>query len=392
MKKSKEKKRVVILGSTGSIGRSALQVLNNFKDRFTVFGLSAHKNYDLMKYQIREFKPEFVVLTREETYKELKKEFSTKRVKIEFGIENIKHMVSLPEVDIVINAIVGSAGLLPSFATLNAGKTLALANKESLVMAGELLSNLAKKKNREILPVDSEHSAIKQCLLAGKKKEVNKLILTASGGPFYLDKKIDFSRITVSQALRHPTWGMGRKITVDSATLMNKGLELIEAHWLFEIPSAKIKIMIHPQSVVHSMVEYMDGSIIAQMSKPDMKLPLQYALLYPERVGTDNCFLDLSKVKALTFLKPDFRKFPGLKLCYFALELGGTAPCVLNAANEVAVESFLNKKLSFDKIPLLVRKILSSHKVKQNPDLNDIISVDRWAKDESINLIRRIGR
>jgi len=392
MRKVKEKKKVVILGSTGSIGRSALEVLKNFRDRFEVFGLSAHRNFELIKNQIREFKPEVVVLTQEETYKKVKKEFSGKRIKIDFGIDNIGQMVSLPELDIVINAIVGSAGLLPSFATLKAGKTLALANKESLVMAGELLTNIAKKKRLEILPVDSEHSAIKQCLFAGKKKEVKRLILTASGGPFYLRKKKDLSRVTVKQALSHPNWEMGKKITVDSATLMNKGLEVIEAHWLFDIPASQMKVMIHPQSVVHSMVEFVDGSIIAQMSKPDMKMPLQYALLYPERIETNQSFLDLTKVKNLTFLEPDLRRFPGLKLCYFALELGGTAPCVLNASNEVAVESFLNKKISFDKIPLLVRKVLSSHKVKQNPGLKEILEADSWAKEESRSLIMRMSK
>lgn len=392
MKEGKEKKKVVILGSTGSIGRNALQVLGNFKDRFEVFGLSAHRNSGLIKNQIREFKPKVVVLTQEETYENVKKEVSGKRAKIYFGKDNLKQMISLPEVDIVINAIVGSAGLLPSFYTLQAGKTLALANKESLVMAGELLSALAKKKKKEILPVDSEHSAIKQCLLAGKKKEVKRLILTASGGPFYLSRRKDFSKVTVSQALSHPTWEMGEKITVDSATLMNKGLELIEAHWLFGIPPSQIKIMIHPQSVVHSMVEFIDGSIVAQMSKPDMRIPIQYALLYPERVETNESFLDLTKIKSLTFLEPDLRRFPSLKLCYFALELSGTAPCVLNAANEVAVGAFLNKKLSFDKIPFLVRKILSWHKVKESPNLEDILEADRWAKEESKKIIQRMHR
>jgi 1-deoxy-D-xylulose-5-phosphate reductoisomerase len=392
MKEGKEKKKVVILGSTGSIGRSALQVLENFKDRFEVFGLSAHSNSELIKNQIKGFKPKVVVLTQEKTYENVKKEFSGKKVKVDFGIDNLKQMISLSEVDIVINAIVGSAGLLPSFYTLQAGKTLALANKESLVMAGEILTSLAKKNKVEIFPVDSEHSAIKQCLLAGKKKEVKRLILTASGGPFYQSRRKDFSRITVNQALAHPTWEMGKKITVDSATLMNKGLELIEAHWLFDIPASQIKIMVHPQSVIHSMVEFVDGSIVAQMSKPDMKIPIQYALLCPERMETNERFLDLTKIKNLTFLEPDLRRFPGLKLCYFALESGGTAPCVLNAANEVAVEAFLNKKLAFDKITLLVRKILSSHKVKENPNLKDILEADTWAKDESKRIIQRMNK
>ncbi len=389
MRKYKEKKKVVILGSTGSIGKSALQVIKDCRDRFEVFGLSAHKNFELIRCQIKEYKPKVVVLTEEDTYEKVKKEFPDNKIKIYFSADGINKMVSFPEADLVINAIVGSAGLLPSLATLQAGKTLALANKESLVMAGELLTDLAKKKRLEILPVDSEHSAIKQCLQSGKKSEVKKLILTASGGPLYLSKKKDFSKITIKQALSHPTWEMGKKITIDSATLMNKGLEIIEAHWLFKIPASQIKVIIHPQSVIHSMVEFVDGSIIAQMSNPDMKMPLQYALLYPERIKTNNSFLDLTRVKNLTFLEPDLRRFPGLKLCYFALELGGTAPCVLNASNEVAVESFLNKKLSFDKIPFLVRKVLSNHKVKQNPSLKEILEADRWARKESLNFIQR---
>jgi 1-deoxy-D-xylulose-5-phosphate reductoisomerase len=389
MRKNREKKRVVILGSTGSIGRSALQVLKSFEDRFEIFGLSAHKNFELFKKQIREYKPKMAVLTQAESYEKVKRGYINNRIKIEFGADSIHQMVSSPEVDIVINAIVGSAGLLPSFATLRAGKTLALANKESLVMAGELLTDLAKKKGSEILPVDSEHSAIKQCLLAGKKNEVKRLILTASGGPFYLTKKKDLSRVTVSEALSHPTWEMGKKITIDSATLMNKGLEVIEAHWLFGIPASQIKVIIHPQSVVHSMVEFVDGTLIAQMSKPDMRMPLQYALLYPERIETNDNFLNLTRIKNLIFLEPDLGRFPALKFCYFALELGGTAPSVLNAANEVAVESFLLRKLSFDKIPMLVRKVLSAHKVKNNPSLEEILEADRWAREESKKFIQR---
>jgi 1-deoxy-D-xylulose-5-phosphate reductoisomerase len=389
MKRTKVKKKVVILGSTGSIGRSALEVLKGFNDRFEIFGLSAHKNIELFKKQIREFKPKMAVLTQSESYEKVKKRYLNNRIKIEFGAESISQMVSAAEVDIIINAISGSAGLLPSYASLQAGKTLALANKESLVMAGELLTDLAKRKGSEILPVDSEHSAIKQCLLAGKRSEVKRLILTASGGPFYLNKKKDLSRVTINQALCHPTWNMGRKITIDSATLMNKGLEVIEAHWLFGIPASQIKVIIHPQSVVHSMVEFVDGTLIAQMSRPDMKMPLQYALLYPERIETNDNRLDLTRIKNLIFLEPDLGRFPALKFCYFALELGGTAPSVLNAANEVAVESFLNRKLSFDKIPLLVRKVLSAHKVKDNPSLKEILVADGWAREESRRFILR---
>ncbi|HVP35966.1 MAG TPA: 1-deoxy-D-xylulose-5-phosphate reductoisomerase [Terriglobales bacterium] len=387
MRKNKKKKKVVILGSTGSIGRSALHVLKSFEDRFEIFGISAHKNFELLNLQIREHRPKMAVLSQTEIYNKTRRGFTNVKTKVEFGTEGINQMVSSPEVDIVINAISGSAGLLPSYATLQAGKTLALANKESLVMAGELLTSLARKKGLEILPVDSEHSAIKQCLMAGRKDEVKRLILTASGGPFYLDQKKDLSRVTIGQALSHPTWNMGQKITIDSATLMNKGLEVIEAHWLFGIPASQIKVIIHPQSVVHSMVEFVDGTLIAQMSKPDMKMPLQYALLYPDRIETNDNRLDLTRIKNLIFLEPDMGRFPALKFCYYALELGGTAPGVLNAANEVAVDSFLNRKLSFDKIPMLVRKVLSAHKVRNNPGLEEVLEADRWAREESRKFI-----
>jgi len=376
-------KNVVILGSTGSIGKNALEVLSNFTDRFSVFGLSAHTNMNLLKDQIERFKPKMVVITDEESFQSFPKNYDTE---ILLGGDALKRLCSHPQVDLVINALVGSVGLLPSLEALDSGKNLATANKESLVMAGELLIRKAKEKGVEILPIDSEHSAIQQCLLSGKKGEVRNLILTASGGPFLSKSKTELKDITVKEALSHPTWEMGKKITVDSATLMNKGLEVIEAHWLFEIPPDQIKVLIHPQSIVHSMVEFVDGSIIAQMSVPDMKLPIQYALFYPQRVFSNNTSLDLTRIRHLTFLKPDFGKFPCLQLAYQALEMGGTAPAVLNSANEVAVNAFLSGRIRFTDIHGLVEKVLTQHQVKENPNLDDILNVDKWAKQTAEEL------
>jgi len=370
-------KNVVILGSTGSIGKNALEVLSNFTDRFSVFGLSAHTNINLLRDQIARFKPKMVVITDEESFRSFSKNYDTE---ILLGGDALRKLCSHPQVDLVINALVGSVGLLPSWETLEAGKNLATANKESLVMAGELLIRKAKEKGSEILPIDSEHSAIQQCLLSGKKVEVRNLILTASGGPFLNKSKTELKDITVKEALSHPTWAMGKKITVDSATLMNKGLEVIEARWLFEIPPDQIKVLIHPQSIVHSMVEFVDGSVIAQMSVPDMKLPIQYALFYPQRAFSNNTSLDLTQIGQLTFFTPDFGKFPCLRLAYQALEMGGTAPAVLNSANEVAVKAFLSRRIKFTDIHGLVEKVLTQHQVKENPNLDDILNVDKWAK------------
>ena len=377
-------KNVVILGSTGSIGRNALSVLSNFADRFSVFGLSANTNMELLKEQIKKFEPKKVVIGDEESFQNFKEENGTE---ILFGMEGLKKLCSDPEVDLVINALVGSAGLLPSFEAIESGKNLAIANKESLVMAGELLTRDAKEKNVNILPIDSEHSAILQCLLSGKKNEVKRLILTASGGPFLKRKKKDWKNIKVEEALSHPTWEMGKKITVDSATLMNKGLEVIEAHWLFDMPADKIAVLIHPQSIVHSMVEFVDGSLIAQMSVPDMRIPIQYALFYPERLPTNNRPLDLAQIKTLSFFEVDQKKFPCLEICYQALEMGGTAPAVLSASNEISVKAFLEEKISFVDICKIIKKILKKHEVVENPNLDDILNADRWAREEANRVI-----
>jgi 1-deoxy-D-xylulose-5-phosphate reductoisomerase len=376
-------KKVVVLGSTGSIGRNALNVLSDFANEFSVFGLSTNTSTDLLEEQIQRFHPQMAAIADERSFKAFQK---TDETKILFGMEGLKKLCSAPEVDLVINALVGSVGLLPSFEAIKFGKDLAIANKETLVMAGDLLTQKAKEKNVKILPIDSEHSAILQCLLTGKRSEVKRLILTASGGPFLKRKKDDLENIKVKEALSHPTWEMGKKITVDSATLMNKGLEVIEAHWLFDMPADKIAVLIHPQSVVHSMVEFVDGSLIAQMSVPDMRIPIQYALFYPERLPTNNKPLDLTQVKSLTFEEPDQERFPGLKICYQALEMGGTAPAVLNAANEVAVGFFLEEKISFIEICKIVEEILKHHEVMENPNLDDILNIDKWAREEADRL------
>jgi len=381
---------VVILGSTGSIGKSSLEVLERFPDRFKVFGLSTNVNIALLKRQTEKHKPKVVAITNYSAFEKLKKELTFPKVKILFGMEGLKELVSLSEVDLVINALVGGVGLIPTLTAIDSGKKLALANKEALVMAGELVTKKAKEKNVEILPIDSEHSAIKQCLMSGKKEEVKRLILTASGGPFYRRKNL--KKITVKKALSHPTWDMGKKITVDSATLMNKGLEVIEAHWFFDIPAEKIEVLIHPQSIVHSMVEFLDGSVLAQLSLPDMKSPIQYALFYPERKFSLNKPLDLTQIKNLTFLKPDYKKFPGLGLCYRALKMGKTFPCVLNASNEVAVSYFLQKKLNFVDIPEVVKKVLTKHKGVDHPFLEDILEADLWARKESEKIILKLKR
>jgi 1-deoxy-D-xylulose-5-phosphate reductoisomerase len=376
-------KNVVVLGSTGSIGRNALEVLSHFPDQFILWGISANSNVGLLEEQIRQFKPRKAVITDQESFQNFPQDFATE---IYSGLAGLKRLCTHPEVDLVINALVGSVGLIPSLEALESGKTLATANKESLVMAGELLIRKAQEKGTEIIPIDSEHCAIKQCLLSGKKNEVKRIILTASGGPFWGKSKQELSRITVEEALSHPTWEMGKKITVDSASLMNKGLEVIEAHWLFNVSPDRIGVVIHPQSIVHSMVEFVDGSVIAQMSVPDMKLPLQYALFYPQRVYSSNTTLDLTRIRQLTFFEPDFDKFPCLKLAYRALEMGGTAPAVLNSANEAVVNAFLSRQIKFTDIYTLLQKVLNLHQVKLSPNLDDILNADQWGRQKGEEL------
>ena len=370
---------IAILGATGSIGQSSLEVIKNFPDRFRVTYLTANKNIDLLQRQIAEFKPNGVVVLDEGNASVIKRLVSGS-VEVLSGKEGLEEIVSRDDVDTVISSLVGFAGLKPTIAAIRHRKKIALANKETLVAAGELITGLLKEYNVRLIPIDSEHSAILQCLAGEDPARVAKLILTASGGPFLHTPKEAFSSITVEQALAHPNWKMGRKITIDSATLMNKGLEVIEARWLFGLPAHKIDTVIHPQSIIHSMVEFVDGSIKAQMGVPDMKIPIQYALTYPDRSPMNGARVNFPKLQSMTFFEPDKEKFRCLQLAYRALELGGTAPAVLNAANEIAVSAFLDRKISFDRIPEILEETLNHHQVRPSPELEHIIEADGQAR------------
>jgi len=374
-------KQVAVVGSTGSIGRQTLEVISALPDRFRIIGLAAGKNTDLLTKQINQFQPRFV------HYQSTKAPPRLSPTKYEFL--SPEEMTSHPQVDIVVIATSGKWGLSPTLAAVKAGKRLALANKESLVMAGEIITNEAKLNKAQILPVDSEHSAIWQCL-EGETQKATQLILTASGGPFHHYSPAQLSKVTVDQALKHPSWRMGRKVTIDSATLMNKGLEVIEAHWLFDIPADNIKVLIHPQSIVHSMVEFIDGSIKAQLSYPDMRLPIQYALSYPERLANPQLpRLDWESIKNLTFEPPDLDTFPCLKLAIEAGREGGTYPAVLCAADEVAVEFFLSQGIKFTDIARLAGQALEEHKAVSHPTLEEIMAADNWAREKVKQLVGR---
>ncbi|MDI6765934.1 MAG: 1-deoxy-D-xylulose-5-phosphate reductoisomerase [Bacteroidota bacterium] len=369
-----KKINICILGSTGSIGKSSLEVIANFPNRFRVVCLSAHKNTELLSHQVERFKPKVVALHDHHAGIDLENTMNGK-LKVFSGENGIIELIKQPDIDIVINSLVGFSGLQPTIEAIKLGKTIALANKETLVVAGEIITKLSKKYNARIVPIDSEHSALLQCLAGENPKNIAKLILTASGGPFLNLKKNEFSRVSVKAALNHPNWKMGKKITIDSATLMNKGLEVIEAHWLFNLPTNKIEVLIHPQSIIHSMVEFVDGSIKAQLGMPDMRIPIQYALTYPNRSASQYRRVDFPVLKEMTFSKPDLKKFECLQLAYDAIEMGGTAPAILNAANEVAVDLFLNNKIKFNLIPKLIRGALKQIPIKTSPRLNDIIEV-----------------
>ena len=369
-------KRLAVLGSTGSIGQQTLQVVRTFPHRFHIVGLSAGKNTDLLAKQINEFKPRFVYCSDKKAH----------LANAEYEFLSLEDIARHPQVDIVVIATSGKSGLNPTLAAVKAGKNVALANKESLVMAGEIITNEAKLAGAQILPIDSEHSAIWQCL-NGESQEATRLILTASGGPFYRYSPAQLERVTVKQALRHPSWQMGRKVTIDSATLMNKGLEVIEAHWLFNMPYDNIKVLIHPQSIVHSMVEFVDGSIKAQLSYPDMRLPIQYALSYPERLNNPQLpRLDWSHINNLAFDQPDLDTFPCLKLAIEAGKKGGTYPTVLCAADEVAVELFLSQRIKFTDIAHLIEQVLAQHQAIAYPTLEEIMAADAWAREKVAQL------
>lgn len=383
-------KKIVILGSSGSIGTQTLDLVSKMKNTISVEGLSVYKNIETLKKQIRRFKPKAVSVQDPSDAENLKKWCKDKNIKIDVysGHSGLKRLVEMPQVDMVISAVVGAAGLKPVIRAIERGKNIAIANKEALVMAGKEIMRLASKKKVSVLPVDSEHSAIFQCSIGEQKSQIKKIILTASGGPFYKYDQ-DFSDITVEQALDHPTWKMGKKITIDSATLMNKGLEAIEASVLFDVPIEKIEIVIHPQSIIHSMVEYIDGSIIAQLSNPDMRLPIQYALTYPERKKGNIKSLDFTKAGKLEFYAPDFKKFPCLTLAYTAAKKGATMPAVMSAANETAVAAFLNKNIKFTDIADIVAKTMKAHKIKKTQKIDDYVEADAWARIYAKALINK---
>ena len=373
-------KNIAILGSTGSIGKNCLEVIANFPGEFRVTHLTTNRNIELLWEQTKRFQPRRVAVLDEDAAAKLRT-MTNGSIEVLSGEGGLLDAVTRENVDIVVSSLVGFAGLKPTIGALESGKAVALANKETLVVAGELIMSLVKERNLTLIPVDSEHSAILQCLLGERKENISKLILTASGGPFLNTEKAALENVTVGEALKHPNWKMGNKITIDSATLMNKGLEMIEAHWLFGLPPEKIEVVIHPQSIVHSMVEFVDGSVKAQLGVPDMKIPIQYALTYPDRVPSSYDRLDFSTLCEMTFFKPDLTKFECLGLAYEALNLGGTATTVLNAANEVAVESFLRNKIKFSQIPRFIERALSLHHPIPRPSLDEIIQVDRETRE-----------
>jgi len=384
-------KKITILGSTGSIGVSALDVIGKNPQRFQVEALAAGRNIKLLKKQIKKFKPKVVAVSTKESALKLREALTAKnKVKIFYDEEGLKEIASFPSTDIVISAISGSAGLMPTLAAIEAGKDIALANKETMVMAGEIVTKMAIKKGVKIIPIDSEHSAIFQCLEGQTRQNLRRIILTASGGPFLNFTRNQLKEVSLSQTLRHPNWKMGKKITIDSASMMNKGLEVIEAKWLFNLDISDIDVLIHTQSIVHSLVEFIDGAFLAQMGIPDMKIPIAYALTYPERISNDLPSLDLAKIGKLEFLKPDIKKFPCLGLAYAAGLCGGTAPVVLNAADEVAVAAFIENKIRFIDLPNIMEKILGLHNSINNPSLDDILQADLWARIETKKIIERI--
>lgn len=373
-------KRIAILGSTGSIGTQTLELVRENND-LQVAALAASSNITLLEKQIRTFHPKTVVVYREEKAKELKENIADLDTKVFSGMEGLLEAATIPEVDIVVTALVGMIGIRPTIAAIEAGKDIALANKETLVTAGHIIMPLAKEKRVRILPVDSEHSAIFQSLQGENQYAIHKLLVTASGGPFRGKKREELQKISVEDALKHPNWSMGKKITIDSATLVNKGLEVMEARWLFNVPLENIEVVVHPQSIIHSMVEFIDGGIIAQLGVPDMKLPIQYALFYPERRTLMGDKLDFAKLAAMTFEKPDTDTFRGLFLAYEAAKAGGSMPTVYNAANEKAVEKFLQKQIAFLDITAIIEQCMQQHQVKQHPSVEEMIEIEASVYD-----------
>ena len=375
-------KKVILLGSSGSIGESTCKVARALPEKMKLVGLGVAKSTDRMLEQAKEFGVKALAVSDPQAAEKVKSRLP-QGTQFYPGPEGLARMVEETEADMVLVAIVGTAGLAPALAALRSGKDLAVASKEILVLAGSAVMAEAKKRKKQVLPVDSEHNAIFQCLVGANEKEVRKVILTASGGPFRQSSAQAMEKVTLAQALKHPTWSMGQKITIDSATMFNKGLEMIEAHWLFGLPMRQVDVVVHPQSIVHSLVEFIDGSVLAQLSVTDMCFPIQYAVTYPERMPSGLPPLDLAKLGALTFEQPDEKRFPALRLAREAGEQGGTLPGVLNAANEVAVEAFLAERISFPRIWGMVEEVMKKHRTEKEPSLEAIIDADRWARGEA---------
>ena len=380
-------KRLAILGSTGSIGVNTLDIVRQFPERFQVVSLSAGLNTGLLRQQVLQFRPKVVSVLNRELAEALRRDLSSESPEIVEGIEGLIKVATHPEVDQVVSALVGAVGLIPTLSAIKTGKTVALANKESLVMAGKIVMEEARRNGVRILPIDSEHSAIFQSLLGHRKETIRRLVLTASGGPFLNLPLSKLPDVTVNDALHHPNWEMGKKITIDSASLMNKGLEVIEAHWLFDMPVEKITVQIHPQSIIHSMVEYIDGSVIAQMGIADMRVPISYALSFPNRLPLSLPGLDLPQKGGLTFQVPDLDRYPCLKLAYQSIKIGETMPAILNASNEVAVNAFLEGAIKFTEIPLLIQRVMEDHDVRPVHTIEDILRADHWARERAKAII-----
>ncbi len=387
-----QKRRIAILGSTGSIGRQALDVIRQHRDLFEVELLTANNSSELLINQAIEFNPNSVVICNEEKYKEVSDALQPHYIKVFAGMQSVCDLVGSDNIDIVLTSMVGFSGLSSTVAAVKAGKTIALANKETLVAAGEIVMSLAAEHRARILPVDSEHSAIFQCLMGSAGADIEKIHLTASGGPFRTWNKEDIAKATRAEALKHPNWSMGSKITIDSATMMNKGLEIIEAKWLFGTEGDKINVVVHPESIIHSMVEYADGSVIAQMGHPDMREAIQFAFSFPERLTLDNKKLDFAQLGSLSFFAPDFDKFPALSLAYEALKKGGNMPCIMNAANEAAVAAFLQDRIGFYQITDVVKECMEGSEFVAHPDLDTIFEVNKTSLAKAQETINRISR
>ncbi|SCQ23660.1 1-deoxy-D-xylulose-5-phosphate reductoisomerase [Tannerella forsythia] len=383
------KRKIAILGSTGSIGTQALEVIEEHPDMFEAYALTAHHQVDLLIRQARRFMPEVVVIANEQHYLELKEALADLPVKVWAGADAIAQIVRMEQIDMVLTALVGYAGLRPTIAALEAGKAIALANKETLVVAGELITTLAKENNAPILPVDSEHSAIFQCLSGTWNNSVEKIWLTASGGPFRTKTPDELATVTKEQALRHPNWNMGAKVTIDSASMMNKGFEMIEARWLFDLPPEQIEIVVHPQSIVHSMVQFEDGAVLAQLGLPDMKLPIAYALSYPKRLKTAAPRLDFRQYASLTFEEPDMERFRNLAYAFEAIRKGGNMPCILNAANEIAVSAFLEDRAGFLQMSDVIARTMEKAIFVARPTYDDYVQTDAEARRIAAEFLNR---